>query len=144
MLSQAGSSQASLVDSTPSLARSALSQAGSSQASLADSTPASSALSQAGSSQAGSYQTGSSQAFPGDSTLSESALSQGGNSQASLEENTLSPAESELSQGSFPSFPEDSTLQAERPIPAQTVRCSARLRARQAGNSSREVSKVSQ
>ena len=57
---------------------------------------------------------------------------------------TLSPAESELSQGSFPSSPEDSTLQAERPIPPQAVRRSARLRARQAGNSSREVSNVSQ
>ena len=166
LFSQAGSSQASLADST--LASSALFQAGSSQASPAGSTLASSALSQAGSSQAGSSQAGSSQASPAgstpassvlsqagssqagsshaspeDSTLSESALSQAGNSQASLEENTLSLAEWALP-GQSPSSPEDSTLQAERPIPPQAVRWSARLRARQAGNSSSEVSKVSQ
>ena len=120
MLSQAGSTQDSLADST--LASSVLSQAGSSQASLADSTPSSSALSQAGSSQAGSSQAGSSQASLEDSILSESVLSQ----------------------GSFPSSLEDSTLQAERPIPPQAVRHLARLRDRQAGNSSREVSDVSQ
>ena len=144
VLFQAGSSQASPVDSTQSLASSALSQAGSSQASPADSTPANSAL----------FQAGSSQASPADSTPASSALSwagssqagssQAGNSHASPEENTLSPAESELSQGSFPSSLEDSTLQATRSIPPQAVRCLARLRARQAGNSSREVSEVSQ
>ena len=146
MLSQAGSSLPSLADSTP--ARSALSQAGSPQVSPGDSTLtlAESVLSQAGSSQTGSYQAGSSQASPEDSTLllAESVLSQVGNSQASPEENTLSPAESELSQGSFPSSPEDSTLQAESPIPPQAVRHSARLMARQAGNPSREISEVSQ
>ena len=90
-------------------------------------------------------QAGSSQASPEDSTLSpaESALSQAGSSQASLEENTLSP-ESELSQGGSPSSPEDSTLQAESTTPPQAVRHSARLRARQAGNTSRDISKVSQ
>ena len=89
-------------------------------------------------------QAGSSQASPADSTPASSVLSQAGNSQASPEENTLSPAESELSQGSSPSSPEDSTLPAESPIPPQAVRCSARLRATQAGNSAREVNKVPQ
>ena len=90
-------------------------------------------------------QGGSSQASPEDSTLSlaESALSQAGSSQASLEENTLSP-ESELSQGGSPSSPEDSTQQAESTTPPQAVRHSVRLRARQAGNTSRDISKVSQ
>ena len=115
-ISQAGSSQASPVDTTLSLAESDISQAGSSQAS------------------------------PEDSTLSpaESEISQAGSSQASLEDNTLSLAESELSQASSPSTPEDGTLQAESSTPPQAVRCLARLRARQAGNSSREVSEVSQ
>ena len=69
------------------------------------------------------------------STLSqaESVLSQAGSSQASPEENTLSLAESELSQASSPSSPEDGTLQAGSSAPPQSVRCSARLRARQAG-----------
>ena len=99
-------------------------------------SPAESVLSKAGSSQASLV----------DSTLSpaDSALSQAGSSQASLEDNTLSPAESELSQGSSPSSPEDDTLQAESLTPPHTLRCSARLRARQAGNPSREVSEVSQ
>ena len=134
MLSQAGSSLPSLADSTP--ARSALSQAGSPQVSPVDSTLslAKSVLSQAGSS------------LPSlaDSTPARSALSQAGSPQVSPGENTLSPAESELSQGSSSSSPEDSTLQAERHIPPQAVRHSARLRARQADNSSREVSEVSQ
>ena len=161
---QAGSSQAFLEDSTLSLAQSALSQAGSSQASPVDSTLslAESALSQAVSSQASPVdctlslaesalsQAGSSQASPVDCTLSlaESVLSQAGSpqagsSQASLEENTLSP-ESELSQGGSPSSPEDSTLQAESTTPPQAVRCLARLRARQAGNTPRGISEVSQ
>ena len=96
-------------------------------------------------------QAGSPQASPEDSTLAhaESALSQAGSpragsSQASPEDSTLSPAESELSQGSSPSSPEDGTLQAESTTPPQAVRCSARLRARQAGNPSRVISKVSQ
>ena len=72
---------------------------------------------------------------PVDSTLSpvESEISQAGSSQASLEDNTLSLAESELSQASSPSSLEDGTLQAESSTPPQAVRCSARLRARQAG-----------
>ena len=112
-------------------------QAGSSQASLEDSTlsPAESALSQAASSQASQV----------DSTLSsESEISQAGSSQASPEDNTLSPAESELSQASSPSSPEDGTLQTESSTPPQAVRCSARLRARQAGTPPREDGKVSQ
>ena len=89
---------------------------------------------------------GCSQASPEDNTLSpaESEISQAGSSQASLADNTLSLAESELSQASFPSSPEDDTLQAESSPPPQAVRCSARLRARQAGNPPREVSNVSQ
>ena len=79
LFSKAVRSQASLEDNTLSSASSALSQAGSSQASLADSTPASSALSQAGRSQASQadstlassalFQAGSSQASPEGSIL---------------------------------------------------------------------------
>ena len=164
VLSQAGCSHASLVDGTLSVAESVLSQAVSSQAAPVDSalSLAESTLSKAGSPQTGCSQASlvdgtlsvagsvlsqavSSQAAPVDSTLSlaESALSQAGSSQASPEENTLS-SESELSQGSTPSSPEDSTLQAESTTPPQAVRCSARLRARQAGNHSRENNEVSQ
>ena len=114
--SQAGSPQASLEDSTFSLAESVLSQAASSQASPVDSTLAS----------------------------AESEISQAGSSQASLEDNTLSPVESELSQASSPSSPEDGTLQVERSTPPQAVRCSARLRPRQAGTPPWEDGKVSQ
>ena len=60
-----------------------------------------------------------------------------------MEDNTLSPAESELSQASSLSFPEDGTLQVESSTPSQEVRCSDRLRARQAGTPSREDGKVS-
>ena len=142
-LSQAGRSQASLVDSTPSPAESALSQAGRSQASLVDSTLS---LAESVLSQAGRYQAGSSQASPEGSTLllAECALPLADSSQASQEENPLSPAESELSQGNSPSSLEDGTLQAEITTPPQPVRCLARLRARQAGNPSREISEVSQ
>ena len=144
-LSCASNSQASLADSTLSPAESEIfhagsSQAGSSQSSLEDSTlsQAESALSQAG----------SSQASLADSTLSmaESEISQSGNSQvsqASQEDNTLSPTESELSQASSPSSLEEGTPQAESSSPPQAVRCSARLRARQAGTFPREVSEVS-
>ena len=91
-------------------------------------------------------QAGSSQASPVDSTLfpADSEISQEGSPQASPEDNTLSPAESELSQASPPSSPEDGTLQAKSSTPPQAVRCSARLRARQAGTPPREVGKVSQ
>ena len=80
-------------------------------------------------------QAGSSQASPVDSTLSPAKgdISQAGSSQASPEDSTLSLAESELSQTSPPSSLEDGTLQAESSIPPQAVRCSARLKARQAG-----------
>ena len=134
---QAGSSQASQEEHTLSLAESVLSQAGSSQASSEDSTLslAESALSQAGSSQASQEEHALSPA--------ESVLSQAGSSHTSSEENTLSP-ESELSQGGSPSSPEDSTLQAESTTAPQAARHLARLRARQAGNTSRDSSKVSQ
>ena len=111
---QAGSSQSSSEESTPSQAESALSQAGIPQASLADITL----------------------------FMAESGISQV--SQTSQEDNTLSPTESELSQASSPSLPEEDTLNAESSSPPQAVRCSARLRARQAGTFPREVSKVSQ
>ena len=74
--------------------------------------------------------------------MAESGISQV--SQTSQEDNTLSPTESELSQASSPSSPEEGTLQAESSSPPQAVRCLARLRARQAGTFPREVSKVSQ
>ena len=136
--------QASLVDSTLSLAESDNSQVGSSLASPEDSTLSltESEISQAGSSQAFPVdstlslaegdisQAGSSQASPEDSTLSvaESEISQAGSSQASLEDNTLSPAESELSQAST--------------LSSVAVRPLARFRTRQAGTP-REVSNVS-
>ena len=62
-----------------------------------------------------------------------SVLSQAGSSQASPENNTLSLAESELSQASSPSSVEDGTLQMESSTPPQAARHSARLRTRQAG-----------
>ena len=59
------------------------------------------------------------------------------------EDNTLSPTESELSQASSPSSPEEGTLQVESFSPPQAVRCSARLRVRQPGTFPREISKLS-
>ena len=134
--SQAGRSQASLEDNTPSPVRSALSQAGSSQASLVDITlsPARSVLFQAGSSQASPVdstlslaksvlsQEGSSPASPAESTPARNALSQAGSLQVSPGDSTLTLAESALSQsgssqaGSSQASPEDSTLS-----PAESV-----------------------
>ena len=164
-LSKVGSFQASPVDSTHSPAESAFSQpgspqssqAGSSQLSPGDSTLPQSNLSQAGISQASPVdstlsqaeselsQGSSSQSSPEDSALPQSNLSQAGNSQASLGDSTFSPVASEFSQASSsPSSLEDSALLAESAVPPQTVRCSARLRARQAGTTPREDSMVSQ
>ena len=138
-VSQAGSSQASPVDSSLSPAESELYQAGSSHPSPEDSTLPQSDVSQAG----------SSQASPVDGTLSpaESEFSQVGTSQSFLEDSALS--QSDISQkGSSQSSPKDSTLQAERAVLPQSVRHSARLRAshssRQAGTTPREDSVVSQ
>ena len=133
MLSQAGRSQASLVDSTLSFWQRVYSPR---QAGLR--------LQIAGREFLPGRQFPRLPQVDGTLSLAESALSQAGSSQASQEENTLSPAESELSKGSSPSSPEDGTLQAESTTSPQAVRCSARLRARQAGNPSREISEVSQ
>ena len=167
-ISHAGSSQAFPEDKTLSLAESELSHASNSQASPADSTLS---LAESEISQAGSSQAGSSQSSLEDSTLSlaESVVSQQAVPKlpwqialfqqqrvrfprqvtprlpkASQEDNTLSPTESKLSQASSPSSQEEGTLQVEGSSPLQAVRCSARLRARQAGTLPREVSEVSQ
>ena len=82
----------------------------------------------------------SSHASPGDNTLSqaESAISQAGSSQASPADSTFSQTESEISQaGNSQASPVDSALpQAESAVLPQAVRCSARLRASQASNNS--------
>ena len=101
------------------------------KASQEDSVPPGNTTYQAGNPQ--STQAGSSQPSLGERACPQSHFSQVGSSQASLVDSTLSLAESELSQASSPSSPEDSTLQVESTAPHQAVRCLARLRARQAG-----------